>query len=86
MAEQGAKLQTVDLMGPFQRCPLLNPACPGDRCILPAGHIGTEEKIHILGTDNYMWAMRYDFPMAELGHSDEELFELDCVEQEKVGR
>jgi hypothetical protein len=86
MAEQGAKYQDADLLGDEERCPMVNPACPEDLCVLPVGHPGAEQKIHILGTDNYEWATKYkDFPMAALGHTDSELINLGCIEQQRLG-
>jgi hypothetical protein len=82
MSNQGAKLQDVNLLE-APRCPLINPACPSDLCILPAGHPGTEDHVHILGTDNYGYATRYDFPMAEVGTSDEDLRRLGWDEQDR---
>jgi hypothetical protein len=71
----------ADILGDNPRCTLVNPACPDDLCILPAGHVGTEEKVHILGTDRYSEAVRYDFPMAPPGTDDEELVRLGWEEQ-----
>ena len=63
-----------------KRCPLVNPLCPSDLCVLPAGHDGTEEGYHVLGTDNYTLAQRYIaarslFIMMPVGTTDEALIE-----------
>jgi hypothetical protein len=85
MAEQDANLQDTDLLGDSPRCPLVNPGCPSDLCILPAGHVGTEEHVHVLGTDNYSQATRYrEFHLAEVGTSDEELVRRGWVEQRRI--
>jgi hypothetical protein len=87
MATQDANLQDTDLLGGSPRCPLVNPACPSDLCILPAGHVGTEEHVHVLGTDPYSQATRYkDFHLAEVGTSDEELVRRGWVEQRRITR
>ena len=33
-----------------RRCPLVNPLCPDDFCVLPAGHVGAAEGWHWLQT------------------------------------
>jgi hypothetical protein len=82
MAEQHAKLQDVTLGKP--RCPMVNYLCPDDLCILPAGHLGADENIHILGTDPYDQAERYpDFRQAEWGTSDHDLIQFGWVEQQR---
>lgn len=43
----------------WPQCPLVNPMCPNDLCILPAGHDGTEEGYHVLGTTPYNHAYKY---------------------------
>jgi len=45
-------LYWVDRSG-WAQCPLVNPLCPDDLCILPEGHAGTAEGYHVLGTTNY---------------------------------
>lgn len=37
----------------WEGCPLVNPLCPDDLCVLPLGHVGTEQGYHLLGTDAY---------------------------------
>jgi hypothetical protein len=43
----------------WPQCPLVNPMCPDDLCILPAGHVGTEEGYHVLGTTAYTAAEKF---------------------------
>lgn len=50
-------------------CTLVNHLCPDDLCYLPYGHIGAKEGYHILGTVNYSYAERMEFPMAPEGTS-----------------
>lgn len=47
---------------PEVRCPLVNPLCPNDLCILEANHPGTEQGWHTLGTDPYDQPHRYIRP------------------------
>lgn len=37
-------------MSASKRCPLVNPLCPDDLCVLMAGHSGSDEGKHLLGT------------------------------------
>ena len=82
MENQNANLQEVNLLE-TARCPMINPICPGDLCILPAGHPGAEDGIHVLGTDPYDQAFKYNFPLAPYGTSDRELVRLGWLEQTK---
>ena len=83
MREQGATFQAVDLLQRQPRCPLVNPACPDDLCILPAGHAGTREQVHVLGTTPYDHATRFQsFLMADVGTEDRELIRLGVSEAE----
>lgn len=43
----------------WPQCPLVNPNCPDDLCILPAGHVGTAEGYHVLGTMAYTDAGKF---------------------------
>lgn len=54
---QDVTLQRLRLPGP--QCPLVNPLCPSDLCILPRGHVGTEQGYHVLGTTPYTDAERW---------------------------
>jgi hypothetical protein len=75
MREQGKPWYRVDRSG-WPQCPLVNPQCPEDLCILPAGHDGTVEGYHVLGTTSYHSAYKYplDWMMPE-GTTSEVLIE-----------
>jgi hypothetical protein len=45
----------------WAQCPLINPLCPDDLCVLPSGHVGTSEGYHVTGTMAYNQAEK--FPM-----------------------
>ena len=64
--EQGKPWYQVDRSG-WPQCPLVNPHCPEDLCILPAGHDGTVEGYHVLGTTAYSHADKFplDWMMPE---------------------
>jgi hypothetical protein len=42
-----------------EQCPLVNPLCPDDLCVLPVNHVGTKEGYHVLGTTSYEFAEWY---------------------------
>lgn len=57
-----------------RRCPLVNPMCPDDLCVLPANHFGAAEGYHVLGTTSYSEAPKLPLEwMRPDGTSDEEL-------------
>lgn len=94
MAELGLDwMGVIKLKGavwPEPLCPLVNPLCPDDLCWLPAGHVGTDEGYHILGTTAYSWAERMIFKgsvmlMAPVGTSREDLVSLGWDEAERQG-
>jgi hypothetical protein len=43
----------------WAQCPLINPMCPDDLCVLPAGHVGTTEDYHVTGTMSYGQAEKF---------------------------
>lgn len=47
----------------WPQCPLVNPNCPDDLCILPAGHVGTAEGYHVLGTMAYTEAGKFSMEL-----------------------
>lgn len=74
ISQQGVQgMYWVDRSG-WAQCPLVNPLCPDDLCILPEGHAGTAEGYHVLGTTNYTaaekfpldWMMPVGTPMEDL--------------------
>lgn len=70
---------------PGDPCPLVNPLCPDDLCILPAGHPGTDDGYHVLGTTNYDYAERFvhePFKMLPVGTTKDELI----AEGDRVAR
>jgi hypothetical protein len=87
-------LGVIDLHGELwpdeTLCPLVNPLCPDDLCFLPAGHIGTEEGYHILGTMRYTQADRLVrkgsiMTMAPVGTTRSDLMKLGWDEAERQG-
>jgi hypothetical protein len=94
MAELGIDwLGVIKLHGelwPEPLCPLVNPLCPDDLCYLPAGHVGTEEGYHILGTMPYSQAGRLICKgsvmlMAPVGTPRPDLMKLGWDEAERQG-
>jgi hypothetical protein len=75
MREQGVDgWYLVDRSG-WPQCPMVNPLCPVDLCILPAGHAGTAEGYHVLGTTAYSAAEQFPLEwMVPTGASVAELY------------
>jgi hypothetical protein len=69
----------------WPQCPMINPQCPDDLCILPAGHVGTAEGYHVLGTTAYSAAEKFPLEwMRPEGTSIEDLYNEGWRIQEEL--
>jgi len=69
----------------WPQCPLINPMCPDDLCVLPAGHVGTEHGYHVLGTTMYSQAERYPKDwLVYPGTSKEALIRMGWERQQRM--
>lgn len=81
------------------RCPLVNPLCPDDLCVLPAGHKWTRGRRHLLGTmygsvpdpdypnenlTKYVQQVSKVMYLAPVGTPEEELIRLGWARSKKL--